>query len=259
MTITSRPRTARDRPAALRTPRRDVAGAAGDRRPLPGADRPQTVLPAQGRGRLAGRAGVDPAAGRHQHRLGPDPRLVEVQLRRHQCRPARRHPGPPCRCSGSAATASSSLGEFPFGARDRRLRQLRPGDARHPADPGDRAGDGDPVDHHRCRHRRGRRVLPRPDRLGHHAVHRPDDHAAVDPDHRGARLRVRGGRRAAAGPGAGVPVLDGDDPVGPGGVPHAARAGIRRRGESGRGVGRAGSSSSTSCRTRSASSWCKRP
>ena len=48
-----------------------------------------------------------------------------------------------------------------------RLRQLRPGHARHPTDAGGRLRHGHPALHdHRCGHRRAGRLLPGLDRLG---------------------------------------------------------------------------------------------
>ena len=107
----------RDRHAAAGARREDVARAAGGRRSLPGPDRPQALLPAQGRDDLARRADPRPAAGHHQHRLGPDPGLVEVELLGRWSAP----PGDPGatlgHLRGSAATASST------GATSRSARQ----------------------------------------------------------------------------------------------------------------------------------------
>ena len=137
------------------------------------------------------------AAGHHQHRLGPDPRLVEVgPVHGRVGRPGRRagHAGRSsvsvARTSSSGATsrsapaASSGIDNFAQvmrGTQQTLVVIAHPRTALH---------------RHRCGDRRARRLLPRLGRLGPHAVHRPDHHHADHPDHRRRRLTLR--RHAAS-------------------------------------------------------------
>ena len=166
------------------------------------------------------------------------------------------HAGDP----GHRRSASVLDGRFPVrGGRCARVRQLRPGHARNPTDAGGRLRDGTALDHHRCGDRRAGRLLPRLGRFGRHAVHRPDHHPADRADHRRAGCGVQRPRRLVGGAGARLAVLDPARPPGPRRVPDPARARVRRRCPSGRRLRRAGSSSNTSCPTRSTSSWSTPP
>ncbi len=94
--------------------RRGLARAEGDRRSLPGADRPAQVLPAQGRDDLVGRADLRAAAVDHQHRHRPDPGLVEVDA----LRPARSPHNPrgePTLSLPFFGGTGFAIGDHPFG------------------------------------------------------------------------------------------------------------------------------------------------
>ena len=109
-------RTCNTRPARPSVDRigRGHAGAEGDRRALPGADRPAPVLPAQGRDDLADRADLRAAAVGDQHRHRADPRLVEVDALR-PARAARIHAASRRCRSPFFGGAGFAIGDHPFG------------------------------------------------------------------------------------------------------------------------------------------------
>ena len=174
--------------------RRERDRAPGRRRAVPGADRPPPVLPAQGRARRPGRPGRDDPAGGDVRGRRPDPRLVDVDRLRD------RQPDVEPRRGSDDDAVPAGVRRPPVRSGRAGPRHLRPRHARradlahgHVRDRHRRRRDRRP---RRCR----RRLLPRRSGHGPDAVHRPRDHRADDRHRRRDRQALGPDQRRRSSP-----------------------------------------------------------